>query len=606
MPISLDSNLLRTKASPRIDALNCNNKLLLIWWYCGVLKNRRDQYQPLAKIAVRTQISEDIYSDHISYRSVPIEYLGQLRIGSLCKKNRVIARAQFQEKDFEVLHSIGDFWFTSFDSAARKEYKPPFPQAIYPLRYERDKNWMVCFRLDNGGHLLIPTLEYFTRCYGRSGKLRRYLTTHKLLDKDDIEETFFSPTAQPEEPGKWKINIKKGFYQGDSAFLAHLKYDPYTQRAVKYINSDIERQFAGDIQVPAFPKIGPWFKGPSKLRARGIPFNGGRSFLGLQITGLLEPQGDEIDAIRDNRNNAIQPAGSDAPGKAWSGTPIKRPIQPPEILDLTAYETPDQGSVILELEDPEVVHLGPRRAINNIRDEQATDKRGGLGFSSESNALSSSDPHGTDKDINQASIHTPEVTQAEMESEGALRDIWNAAQHLKQRYKRVSKVEWYTPSKGFNENSNPHLISVRPFEDHELIDGFPIDTQIRKWPYLDPVTREILRGLLVIRLTIDNRNIYIVEAQRRMINSLNKEGRSEKKEESLRGMVFTLDSEIHFGEWLSTVRSDIRVVQGIVQNLTSNCPGEADTFNHVSTAKDEVPLWGTIHNALKKVDITLQ
>ena len=603
MPVKLDCEFRRTKASPRINALGCGNQALLVWYYCGVLKNTNDQFQPFAKVAFRVQLSDKSFSDSFVYRNVPIEHLGQLRIGSLCKKNRIISRAQFEEKEFSVLHEKGTFWFESFHSAAEKGFSPPYPQQIYPLHFQRDRNCLVGFKLHSGGTLVIPTLEYFTRYYGRSGKLRRYLTTLKWEVPGGLPGAFFNPLGQPEEPGTWKINLKKGFYNSDALFLAHLKYDCYTQRVVKLISSEIEVQYKGDRIIPAFPKIGPWFRGSGTLLVRGIPFNGGNSFLGLQITGLSDPAGGEIERLLDNRNNAANPAGSEAEGKAWAGAPVRRPNQPPEIIDLTAYEAPDQGSAILELEDPDIKILGPRRQVTSFRDIQARDKGGEPSRSGEVDTYSSGEPHGGGKGVDQVSIHTPELIQPEMETEGVLRDIWNAAQRLNKLYKKVSCVEWYTPSNGFNNNDEPQLMALRPYQSDETFDGAPIPAKTRKWLFLDPDTQKKVRGILVIRLTIHRKYIYIIETQRRVRTVIDEHGRITDKEESLRGMVFTLDSEEDLNHWIKVVRSNIRRVEGVVVNLTTLCPGESDVFKHKPASTEEVPCWATLLNALKKVGI---
>lgn len=604
MPIRLDCVFRRTNVTPQIDALECGGKTLLVWWYCGVLKNRNDQHQPFAKIAVRTQISNNAFSDTVEYRNVAVEHLGQLRIGSLCKNNRVISRAEFKEQEFNVLHERGFFWFTSFYSAAQKKYSLPYPQPIYPLQFNRDKNWMVGFKLRTGGNLLIPTLEYFTRSFGRSGKLRRYLTTHRW---EELSGALFDPVNEPEEQDKWKVNLKKGFYNGDTVFLAHLKYDPYTQKVVKFIYSQIEVQYKEGRQIPAFPKIGPWFLGDAKLLVRGIPFDDGKSFLGLQIIGLSEPGGGEIERLRDNRNNAANPAGPEAGGNAWSGMPVKRPNQRPEIIDLTAQEAPDQGSANFELEDPGIVILGTRRRVKSLRDDYAKDKAGARGQSGESDTFSSGDPYGSGKGVDQASIHTPEIKQPEMESEGALRDIWNAALHLKKEYKEVTKVEWYTLNKGFHEDGEPQLIALEPYKDDDTFEGVPIPTRIRKWPFLDPDKLNNLRGLLVIHIRVANKSIYIIEVQRRVKKKMvEKNGRLKEEEESFRGLVFALESHDSLIEWILTVRSSVRRVEGVVHKLTRYCPGEVDVFKHTAASNDEIPCWAALHNALKKVGAELK
>ena len=129
-------------ASPRLKALNCEYKSLLTWFYCGIKKITRDQFQPLANVAFRYQLDDGSFSDNIVHHDISIEHLGQLSIGSFCKNNRVTAWAQFEEREFEVLHYRKWFWFESFHSTEGTIFDPPYPMSLYPrLILKTDTGW---------------------------------------------------------------------------------------------------------------------------------------------------------------------------------------------------------------------------------------------------------------------------------------------------------------------------------------------------------------------------------------------------------------------------------------------------------------------------------
>lgn len=604
MPVEVDCAFRRVNTRNEINALNCRNTTLLAWWYCGIYKNTRDQSQPLVLVAFRTRISDKIYSDELVYRYISIALLGQIRIGSLCQDNRVIGYATYEARDFDLLYARGGWWFTSFEKAAGAGRPPPFPLNTYRISHERDKNWLIEFKQGQGGTLLIPSLEYFTRCYGQSAELRRILMTYRWDGPEGCLDRLFAPIDEPEDPrGRtWKVKLRRGLYNGDAVFLAHAKYDSYTRRVAKSIYSGVETQYSGDSGTPAFARVGPWYTGAATLRVGGIPFNDGKSFLGLQILGSTEPLGADIDRNRDNRGNALASAGLDAEGNAWAGAPVRRPNDRPEILNLSIFEEPDNGGDNVELEDPEFVILGPRRIVRTHRDEQAEDSGGPRAAGDEADTYSAGEAHGDGKGVGHASVKT----EIALESEGALRDVWNAMQHLKRLYPdAVRSVEWYKPTEGFNQSETPELVSLESFKQDETFEGGIIPTGVWNWPYMDPTTRNELRGLLVARISLSGKYVHIIEIQRRPCRRKGADGVIADSEEAFRGLVFTLDREEEFYDWFKFVRSHIRRVKGVVHKLTRHCPGKADSFRHVASSNEEVACWAALKNALRKVDIQL-
>lgn len=150
-----------------------------------------------------------------------------------------------------------------------------------------------------------------------------------------------------------------------------------------------------------------------------------------------------------------------------------------------------------------------------------------------------------------------------MDSNGILQDMWNAMQFLsKNRPGLILSAEWFTFADGFNTDDKPKLIRLRPFDDKTIVKG-----DIRTWPYLDVITRQELRGVLVTRLMTCGKAVYIVEIQRRVRKTKTVEGEIKDDEESFKGLVFTLNKPEVFETWLISFLRDIRAVKGIVQRI---------------------------------------
>ncbi|MCO1334868.1 hypothetical protein MO867_11005 [Microbulbifer sp. OS29] len=603
MPVYIDRVFQRVNTGARLDSFGEDRRPLVVWWYSGIYKNTKEKSQPLVLVAFRQLKSKNQLSDELIFYRIPITLLGQVQIGSVWQNGRVLENTIFEIRNFDVEFVKGSWKFTSFHQEAKQKSTPPFPLELYPLNYEKDKNWLIQFDLNNDGKLIIPCLEFFTRCYGRSAELRRILSTYPWEGPEGCLDRFFLPIGEPERNGIWKIKLRKRLSNSDAVFLAHAKYDPYTKLSAKQIYSSLETSFDPNERFPSFIKIGPWFQGPAKLKVKGISFNDGSSFLGLRICGCSDPDGVPIDQNRENRGNAVNPAGPNAKEKAWAGAPDKQLNLPIEIMDLTAWDAPDQSQGSIGLEDPEFEILGTPRAVRTRRDKQAKDRGGVKGDTLDTTTLSSGDPHGDGKGIGKASIQAKAV----LESQGVLRDMWNAMLYLQAKYPEViERVEWFTQAQGFNSSKEPQLIALEGFSTTDRINGDIIPTDIRNWPYMDAKTQVEPRGILVSRLKIKSKYIHIIEIQRRACKRKNIDGHFSDAEQSFRGLVFKLENEKKHEEWITFVQSNVRYVKGIVHKLTKKCPGVAAAFNHNPSASNEVPYLSALRNALEKMDIYIE
>lgn len=572
---------------------NDANKLI-VWFYTYVVKNIQAESQPNVRIAFRKVLPNDGLSEQIVYKNAPITALGQLRIGSVWKDGFCRSQAVFKEAEFTVDFSEGGWRHTSFEQTVHA----PYEWGSYPLHYRRDKNQFLEFDLDDGSRLVVPCLEFFYRCYGRSAEIKRVLTTYPWHGSNEphLSRLYADELGEPEEKDKkWKVKLRMRLVLDDVILLAHAKYETYTELVLKQIYGQIESIHDRQSSPEKFLKIQPWHQGKATLKVRGIRLDDG-SFLALQIVGCSDPEGELIQRDKEDPKRDFDSDIDGEDGDKQLGGHARRFRKIHDIVDLTGSEEPDHGLGSTEIIDTEFEVVGLRRAVIDVRrDPQKTG--GGHGRCSggaSPSVISGGDPYGRGKGVGQASIYAKQV----MGSHGMLRDMWNAMLYLQRQYPTmIRSVEWFTFETSFCADPEFKLIAMTPFKD----DDKTVDIKTRNWLYFD-VDRKTPRGVLVARFQVGFKTVYIVEVQRR---SRRKQEDDETSEESFKGLVFFLDQGQSLEKWLTELLSGIRKVVGIVKKLTGKCPGIADTFKHSSSGCDEIACQAAVVNALRKMGIHL-
>ncbi|MFC5301991.1 hypothetical protein [Azospira restricta] len=590
MPIPFQFEILKTPSVTRIPGLALPAGSYVAWTYNGVVKNLQAKSQPLALVGFR-QIVEGSVADDLILRRVPLTALGQVRIGTIWANNMSHTSAKFEEFDFEVDFRGAAWQHTSFFYASPSTRTTPYPMELYPLKHQKDKNWNIEFKLQNGGKLVVPCLEFYSRCYGRSEELNRILATYGW---DEVNKRFYAPLEEPEESGKWKVKLRKRLHNGDTVFLAHAKYDPYTQRVAREIYGQLESQFVPRNKAPSFLKVAPWFQGPAELRCQGIWFDNQRSFLALRVIGGSDPDGILIERGRENTNKNIEGNPDLENDNAWEGAIEKRLIRPPDIVDLTGDDEPNHGTGAVEILDPKFVVLGIPRAVVDRHGERISSSSKNRRKGGNESTNSSGERHGSGSGIGYASIHAP----VHLESHGALLDMWNATSSLKKKHPElIQTAEWFTFADGYRSDGNPKLIALEPIDEEE------IPTTTRNWVYFDVKTARP-RGLMVLRITSRGRPIYIVEIERRPRKVANQSDVEKEGEEAYRGVMAVIEDSKIFEQWLRRFMSDVRYIRGIVSKLIPHCPGLADTFTHPKTRGEYILGEAALLQALEKAGIT--
>jgi hypothetical protein len=500
-------------------------------------------------------------------------------------------------EDFDVDYRVGGWRLTNFEQAIKNDTELPYPLEIHPLPYKIDKNWFIEFQLASGGKLVVPCLEFFSRCYGRSQEVKRILATYPWSGlTDSCESKFYAPLDEPEEAGKWKVKLRKRLQNGDTAFLAHAKYDPYTREAAKLIHSEIEANYVADSTIPLFIKIAPWFQGPAEIRAKGIWFDNKRSFLALEIMGGSDPDGIEIERHREIYSSENHRDTGDVLDETWGGVVSQGLIRPPDIVDLTGDLAPDHDSTRTEILDQDYVVMGIPRAIVDRRGDRVTNRSRRLSRGADALIYSSGEAHGTNKGVGLTLAHAKPV----IESKGILIDMWNAMRYLQKMYPRnIQGIDWFTYEDHYQSAGIPKLIALDQFDDDTVI-----PTATKNWIYSD-VDAARIRGVMVVRMRINGRSVHIIELQRRPRKIKLKDNREVDGEEPFKGVVITIEDNEIFFNWLKRFLYEIRYVKGIAQKITPYAPGKADTFSHTTTESESAQYAVAVENALGKIGMTL-
>lgn len=573
--------------------LENENGELVVWWYYGIRKKLKSTEEPKVLVCFRRILPDGSLGD-FKHKRLPITSLGQFRVGTIWKEQKRFEEFVYETKTFRVNFSEGGWQHIQIDNANTGPISP----SVYPLpTIEKEPSQLIRFNAidvkGSGVSLYVPCIEFFSRCYGRSQYIKHVLT---LYPWEEAQNRFFAPFPVKPEGDKWHICLRERVLNGDSVFLAHAKYDPYTNHTVRSIYSKFEKSFANNAQS-VYPEIQPWFTGPAAMKVSGVWIEEGKSFLALQIVGTTDPGGVEIH--RGRRSRVQNPTSADgASADDLIGIPRPRIMNPPPIVTVTGQEEPstDTGAIIIADEDFEV--LGRPRRVKRVKFDVEQGSYKQVPVPDENTRLfSGGESHGTGSGVGYAMYKADQI----MESHGVLRDIWDALIWFHDNHPEViGPPESYSYEEGFCDNPEPTLIAYQAFAD-DVVD---IKGATRNWPFLS-VEDRIRRGALLARIKVGEECIHFFEMQRRFKITEDDPGNGVITEESFRGMVFKLKDGDDLEEWIETLMDASRRTEGVLVSIAPRCPGMAELYKHNTAHTEKIPCEAAVRNALKKMGVKL-
>lgn len=547
----------------------------IVWWYNSILVNTRGvRTIPEVEVMFR-RLNNGVPSSAPSWALVPLTSLPHYQIGTIWREGRCISDTEMEERTFDVDFSPGKWKITSRAALLDTPQRNIFHPDDYPLKYPRDLSTLLIFSLPETKTLIIPCIEYLVRAYARNMAVCKALTT---LTLDEVKSVFFK--CQQRDAFRWIIEPTNVMRDTDAAFLAHFLYDDYTESQVRMVNSSFVSK-GPDSKV--FPQVGPWFQGTGQLLCRGRWINKGKTFLCLSLLGSTQPQGHEIDLLRETFDSS----GGKDEGR-MAPPEVVRTARAEEFLEDESYSTPDLQSERLMVKTPPFKTLGPRRAVRKITSVRESN-RGTRGPRPEdAESYSSGDAMGDGKRVGQ-SEHVSDVV---LESEGFLLDIWNAFQSIKSdNPERVSEVSWYAPP-DHGTSSPPRMI---------LFNRDDLGWAERNWVAFDSWEPERRRGFMILRIVIDKQAYYCFEIERMEPSKMHPEPRG------FSGALMkahTSDPK-EFQEFVTEVCRRIRISKGVFKNIMTAFPEGTIDFPHRS-ADQEIPYRKGLIDAFTRVDVVLK
>jgi len=579
--------------------LENENGELVTWWYCGICRRSKTNGEPKVLVCFRRILPDGQLGDFKHIR-IPITALGQFTLGTIWKDQKRFEEIDYVTKLFHVDLSPDGWEFRSAaddKSAGRPDL---IPQSIYSLPEPQlhDLPWMIRFNAaDTKGSeisLLVPCMEFFSRCYGRSQFIKLILSSYPW---NIAKDKFFKPLPQKPKDDKWYIYLRDRALNGDSVFLAHAYYDEYANKQARDIWNQIESAF-GDSKVDiASPRIGPWFTGLGAIKVNGIWIEEGKSFLALQIIGSTDPGG--VTICRGRQNSTRKPPTTNGcSNDDQINIPKPKIFNPPPIITVTGAEEPsgDTGAVIVDDNNYEV--LGTPRRVKRVKfDSEQNTYRQVPVRDEDLRLFSGGESYGSGTGVGYAMYKSEQI----MESQGKLRDIWNALLWFHDNYPdTIGHPESFTYEGKFSDNPEPMLLAYQAFDG----DTTDITRSVRSWPFFS-VQDGVMRGALLARIKVGDENIHFIEIQRRIKITEDDSGNDVFNEESFRGLVFKLKDNNGLNDWIDDFMNLSRSTEGLLAGIAPKCPGTAELYKHNTAQAENITCEAAIRNAFRKMGIKL-
>lgn len=597
MDINLNFGTVKTssKFRERGDLSKAEGELV-VWWYGGIIKNDSDSSQPIVRVGFRRLIGRKKVSDKFFWFSIALEHLGFFRIGSVWRSGRLVRKIEWKEAIFDISTQQGDWVTQAFRWPDKKGNKFPFPPQIHHPEHIDDISFFIKFFMSSGQTLVVPCIEYFNQCYGNSSKIRQVLVNYS---KSKWQKELFSDVGESDSDSGFFVRLRPGLTKYDVNFLAHVKHERQAKYATKYINSVIESKYSEYGNRPMYIRIFPWFQGTGKLKVEGIPFDNGRSFLGLRITGASEPNDKPIEYCIDGQGDINATTGL----SSANGSCLNHNIHAGDTIshiDVTPIESPDNDTASIEVYDGEFELLGePPKLIRKPDRNAMSRKTRRLVNQVDPDLYSTGNPSGTGGGVGQIKFRT----QVILDSKGMLRDFWNAlVSFVEDPTSSIYSVEWYVPNRGFQSSTNPQLMAFQPIDFERWSTGKPVTRADRNWVYLDPLeSNRQQRGLLVTRLRSPYGDIYFLDVQRRPSTMDGEHGAAGSSDKFLIFVFLLKSGTTNFRLLITELCSLIRNSKGDMNYVATQYDGECTAIKHSSSKSDSVSMQSAVRNGITQL-----
>jgi hypothetical protein len=513
------------------DPLAKARGIQVVFWHGGLSKNHSPNTVPLAQVILRTLHSDNVFGAK-STIDAAISHLGSLRPGSVWKNGRLIGEIGMQTLAPTVVDfNPGQWRWVSAESAGLLEsYLRPFSATL-------GNSWLIEMRAEGDKTILVPCLEFFIRCYGRSSETTWLLATYGLQKLQS--EYLYGYDSDPEA---WVLKLKHGVSEREAPFLAHAMFDEYTYDLCKRLHKGLQAEFKPGKK--AFIQVEPWFRGLANIEGRGYWITAD-TFLLLNVDGMSNPQGR---ALIIERQHYATEDGTETGASGRSYTQNPPPGSSNVVVSVTDTEAPNSDSSRV-VHNPPFRTLGPKQKITR-RKLVVSGRPSNAIPGSDRNMLAPGDARSNGRGGGKAEFVSPEAAP-----EGSLAQMWQTCIHLAETLGGyITEVGWYTKDAGFQTEGVPRYEYVQSVT-----------------PGKDGAFKRAPKRVFIIRMTVAGRHIYILELFRKPRSST-VDGVTTHTEDSYRGMMVELtsrklDVDIELGVIFKNIlRNDGRIKKTTMSN----------------------------------------
>ena len=535
----------------------------IVWWYGDIVL--REGHQPQVDVLFR----EGISAKTVTPITINLTYLNFFPLGSVWENCRHI-------DDLDCL--IEKYFVTSFDIGRYEQKLVSDVELLTKKPYQG--TWGVLsngssvhlFQSTSSETLIIPSQLIFNCFYGFNAELRKRIVTSPI--ETLLRDCYEKIVPEPPDDGHWHIALPRIMRDLDIVQLASMKYDPFARNQVASVYASLQK--VSPSKAKNFIHASPWWQGETSLKVYGLYLNK-ETFLVLRIAGASWPDDNIIDRIRYRTNKLGKGTKSD------EFKLLKRNDIEKDVVEIADAASPDRDSPTTKLIDSTFCFLNEVEIRKIVSDQEGMPSK--RGSEEEPEMFASGDGSGTGKGIGKLAI----VTDLEIEKDkGALSGVW---EELKERLGAKGDIRELYLSKADEQVKEADVeklsvISFAPLEPgnyklHKNWDGLTTDQRkrVKNWVYINKKQGE-LRGLLAIKLVTNNGStIHILEIQRKVVGG---------KEESFRGLAFTLLDEQDFREELKRLMNIMSHNCGVISNDDlKQLKGYAYRYNHAKPRKEE-------------------
>lgn len=496
----IDNEIERLKEQSKSNYFYNEEHEYAVIWYGRELKTRNNADDAIVYVDVELVnlteptyiLKEKEYDAYITIE-VAINYLHKLPIGSIWKNGR-----SKQRFDLPVYRNIevtaNNYEICSIAKATNYEKRkqqnnlePNKPEVFLPFvysdYYERiykfDRNQLIVINHNNQRYVIHPILLFITH-YSYSMDIKRIIAKYP---RHTVQEKLIPANAQLNRLARQQgyndyVIIPKGMTQRDAVFLHHYKFDSEVQTKV---NRLVDAIYIAKKYNTRNVRVEFWYL-PTTLNLRGIRI--GDAIFCTAITGISEPAGEPINLLCQPKRY-INP---DNENEADFTRVI--PFTPPqniEDLELDFVRDP-VNNIAVQILKERLERIGELRQLNRVQLEQEVQP---------ANAQYIPHPLAEQAGIGDLRGRAGETALARcfFEVDIAHNDdrfdkVWKHAKEYANSKGAVAN--WFTYERTFQTVDDYFVMSLRSF--HNPAYG-----------------KELPENVLVIAITINNVNYYILE-----------------------------------------------------------------------------------------------